>query len=69
MASGTVKKWISDRGFGFIRTSDGSPDIFLHAGDLKKSGIMTDPKEGSKITYDTYEGDRGLRAKNIVMIG
>jgi cold shock CspA family protein len=41
---GTVKRWFADRGFGFVRPSDGSPDVFVHASAFKSAGLP-DPRE------------------------
>lgn len=57
MLTGTVKRWYSGRGFGFIRRDDGAGDVFLHikqvsnrrepwVGDAVSFEIGTDPKTG-----------------------
>jgi CspA family cold shock protein len=48
MATGTLKKWLYDRGFGFIKQDRGGPDIFLHRSQVLGSGINP---------YDLNEGD------------
>ena len=53
MATGTLKKWVGDRGFGFIKQNRGGPDIFLHLSQLLGSGI--DPytlREGDPLSFD-----------------
>jgi CspA family cold shock protein len=66
MASGTVKFFNNEKGFGFITPDGGSKDIFVHISALQASGIES-LREGQKISFDT-EPDRtgkGPRAVNI----
>ena len=65
MARGLVARLISDRGFGFIRTQDGS-EIFFHASTLPQ-GVFDSLAEGQELEYepDTDTRGRGDRAKNV----
>lgn len=66
MATGTVKFFNTDKGFGFITPEGGAKDIFIHVSALQASGIQT-LREGQKISFDT-EPDRmgkGPKAINI----
>ena len=60
MATGTLKTWNPDRGFGFIKDDSGGPDIFLHVSAVKSAGI--DPanlKPGERLTFEvegTHDG-------------
>ena len=47
MNTGIVKRWFDERGFGFIRPDDGSPDLFTH---MSHCGNQALP-EGSKVEY------------------
>jgi len=64
MATGTLKMWNADRGYGFIGNDAGGPDLFLHVSALESAGI--DPlniRKGDRLTFDvenTREGRRGL---------
>ncbi|MGA1262372.1 MAG: cold shock domain-containing protein [Prochlorothrix sp.] len=49
MNRGQLKKWNDDRGFGFIRPDDGSPDVFLHISDLPQT--IRRPRIGDRVTY------------------
>lgn len=49
--TGTVKKWVDDRGFGFITPDDGSEDIFFHATGLRTSNSRDDVRENEKVKY------------------
>ncbi|TPW32824.1 cold-shock protein [Pararhizobium mangrovi] len=66
MATGTVKFFNQDKGFGFITPDDGAKDVFVHISAVQNSG-MTMLSEGQKISFDT-EPDRmgkGPKAVNI----
>ena len=54
MATGTLKMFNADRGFGFIATEDGSPDVFVHISALERGGIM-DPRKGMRLTFDLVQ--------------
>jgi CspA family cold shock protein len=56
MATGTVKWFNVQKGFGFIQPDDGGKDVFLHISAVERSGIGN-PKEGQKLSYD-IERDR-----------
>jgi cold shock protein len=60
MATGTVKFFNTQKGFGFITPSDGSRDVFVHISALERSG-MTTLNEGQRLTYDVVT-ERGKQA-------
>lgn len=60
MASGTVKWFNSQKGFGFIAPSDGGKDVFLHISAVERAGLST-VNEGQKVTYDVVN-ERGKDA-------
>jgi cold shock protein len=60
MASGTVKFFNSQKGFGFITPSDGSKDLFVH-----KSGTKADLRDGDKVNYDVEQTQKGPSAVNV----
>ena len=57
MATGVVKMFNGDRGYGFIKPDDGGPDVFLHASALEQSGIGSLPI-GSRISFDAVMDQR-----------
>ena len=57
MATGTVKWFNSQKGFGFIEPSDGGKDVFVHVSAVEQAG-MRDLAEGQKISYDIVEDKR-----------
>ena len=64
MATGTVKWFSADKGFGFIAPEDGSKDVFAHFSAIQTDGYRT-LEEGQRVEFDTTEGPKGLQAENI----
>jgi CspA family cold shock protein len=60
MATGIVKFFNTQKGFGFITPSDGSRDVFVHISAVERSG-MTTLNEGQRLTYDVVT-ERGKQA-------
>ena len=60
MASGTVKFFNAQKGFGFITPSDGSKDLFVH-----KSGTKVELHDGDKVNYDVEQTQKGPSAVNV----
>jgi CspA family cold shock protein len=60
MATGTVKFFNTQKGFGFITPSDGSRDVFVHISAVERSGMRT-LNEGQRVTYDVVT-ERGKQA-------
>jgi CspA family cold shock protein len=58
MATGTVKWFNAQKGFGFIQPEDGSKDVFVHISALERAGIRN-LVEGQKITFDVERGQQG----------
>ena len=54
MATGTVKWFNSQKGFGFIQPNDGSKDVFVHISAVERAG-MSDLREGQKINFELKE--------------
>ncbi|WP_312865371.1 cold-shock protein [Rhizobium leguminosarum] len=64
VATGTVKFFNEDKGFGFISSDSGSTDIFVHISALQASGIQT-LRDGQKVSFDTEPDRRGKGSKAI----
>jgi CspA family cold shock protein len=60
MATGTVKFFNSQKGFGFISPTDGGQDVFVHISAVERAG-MSSLNEGQKISYDVVS-ERGKNA-------
>jgi cold shock protein len=64
MATGTVKWFSDDKGFGFITPDEGGRDLFVHFSGIAGDGFRT-LAEGSKVSYDEEAGDKGPKAVNV----
>ncbi len=66
MSEGTVKWFNSRKGYGFIATTDGN-DVFVHYSNIAGDGYKT-LGEGDSVSFDIVEGEKGLRAENVVQL-
>ncbi|MBA3305656.1 MAG: cold-shock protein [Thermoleophilaceae bacterium] len=64
MATGTVKWFNDDKGFGFISPDEGDKDLFVHFSGIAGDGFKSLP-ENSKVEYDEEAGDKGPKAVNV----
>jgi cold shock protein len=60
MATGTVKFFNTQKGFGFIQPTDGSKDVFVHISAVERAGMRT-LMEGQKVNYEVIT-ERGKQA-------
>jgi cold shock protein len=60
MATGIVKFFNVQKGFGFIQPTDGSRDVFVHVSAVERAG-MSSLVEGQKVSYDVVT-ERGKQA-------
>ena len=64
MATGTVKFFNTQKGFGFIEPSDGGKDVFVHISAVEKAGLSS-LNEGQKISYEVVSERGKLAAANL----
>jgi CspA family cold shock protein len=58
MATGTVKWFNANKGFGFIQPDDGTKDVFVHISAVEQAG-MSDLREGDKLSFDLEDDRKG----------
>jgi len=66
MATGTVKWFNAEKGFGFI-TQDGGSDIFVHFSAIKGDGFRT-LEENQKVEFEVTQGAKGAQAENVRVV-
>ncbi len=64
MATGTVKWFSSQKGYGFITPDDGSADVFVHHNAIQGEGYES-LGENQKVEFDITEGPKGPQAANV----
>ncbi len=64
MATGTVKWFNAEKGFGFIAPDDGSADVFVHYSEIQGNGFRT-LEEDQKVEFELGEGAKGPQAQQV----
>lgn len=67
MATGTVKWFNAQKGYGFIQPSNGGKDVFVHISAVERAGLST-LNEGQSISYDVLS-ERGKEAAGNLKVG
>ena len=66
MATGTVKWFNAEKGFGFIQQDDGGPDVFVHFSAIQGSGFR-ELQENDRVEYGVVQGPKGPQAEQVVI--
>ena len=67
MATGTVKWFSAEKGYGFISREGGS-DLFVHYSAINGSGYRT-LEEGQAVEFEVTKGPKGDQAQNVTLLG
>ena len=65
MATGTVKFFNAEKGFGFIAPSSGEKDVFVHFSNLVGQQGFKNLEDGQEVEFDVGQGQKGPEAQNV----
>lgn len=66
--TGRVKFFNNEKAYGFIELPGGGLDVFVHANQLRRSGIDRGLNQGEKVKFRTSKGDKGCYAVDISFV-
>jgi CspA family cold shock protein len=66
VATGTVKFFNNDKGFGFI-SREGADDVFVHFSNIQGEGYKS-LEEGQRVEFDVAPGRKGEEAQNVRVV-
>jgi CspA family cold shock protein len=64
VATGTVKWFNAEKGYGFISQPDGGADVFVHHSAIQMTGYRS-LQEGQQVEFEVQQGNKGLQAANV----
>ena len=69
MATGTIKKLVMERGFGFIKPDAGGSDLFFHCSALAQKSDFDGLTEGQKVDFNEGDGKGGRpKAEDVTVL-
>jgi cold shock protein len=67
MATGTVKWFNDQKGYGFIQPDEGGKDLFVHHSGITGTGYKS-LQEGAKVSFEAREGQKGPEATDVTVV-
>jgi len=67
VATGTVKWFNAEKGYGFISQPDGGADVFVHFSAINMNGYRV-LEEGQQVEFEVTEGPKGLQAASVTPV-
>lgn len=64
VTQGTVKWFNGEKGFGFIATDGGGPDVFVHYSEIQGQGFRS-LEENQRVEFEVGQGPKGPQAQNV----
>jgi CspA family cold shock protein len=69
MATGIVKWFNGEKGYGFIQRDDQAPDVFVHYSGIKSSsGSFRTLEENQRVSFEITQGQKGLQATEVQVL-
>jgi cold shock protein len=65
--SGTVERFMDEKGFGFIKPDSGEKDVFVHHSAISGSGFKS-LSQGQRVEFDLVQDPKGPRAENVELL-
>lgn len=62
--TGTVERFMDDKGFGFVKPDSGGKDVFVHHSAIEGTGFKS-LSQGDRIEFDLVQDPKGPRAENV----